>query len=132
MCAAWTEANRQWYGGSDNFFNFAFPVAARTSNMEPGIPAVNMTVGPFPTFTLYAEKCGESRMNAGVHFRQSIDDALANCPVIGKSAADLWRQYLAGTVTEPVDPNDHAHFHKTGDGNSNNGGIDAEFDEVDT
>jgi len=125
MCAAWTEANRQWYGGSDNMFNFAFPVTAGTSGIEPGVvPAVNMTVGPFATFTIYEQRCGQSRHKAGVHFQQSIDDALANCGILGKTSADLWRAYLAGTVTEPVDVNDRPHFHGDSE-NSNDGGIDS-------
>jgi len=120
MCAAFAEANRQWYG-NDNMYNFAFPVAKGTSNIEPGfVPAANTTVGPFPTFTKYAETCGQSRLHAGVHFQQSIDEALANCKILGATNGDLWRQYLAGTVTTPFDVTDRPVFHQPSDGNSNN------------
>jgi hypothetical protein len=131
MCVAFAEANRQWFG-NDNMGNFAFPVAKGTSNVEPGVvPAVNMTIGPFPTFTKYAERCGRSRFMAGVHFQQSIDDSFENCPIVAKTTASLWRQYLAGTVTQPVDVNDRPHFTKNGPVNSNDGGVDSLFVDTD-
>jgi len=111
MCAAFAEANRQWFG-SDDFHNFSFPVTQYSSGIEPGVvPASNMTVGPFATFTQYQQACGLSRFNAGVHFMQAVDDAQANCPIIGKVAATLWRSYLAGTVTQPVNVTDRPVFH---------------------
>jgi hypothetical protein len=110
MCAAFAEANRQWYG-SDNMFGYSFLAVAKSSGIEPGVvPAVNTTLGPFATFTQYANLCGESRRYGGVHFQQSVVDSLANCPSVSKAAADLWRQYLAGTVTTPVSPDDRPHF----------------------
>lgn len=110
MCAAFAEANRQWFG-NDNFYNFAFPVTQGSSSVEPGfVPAVNMTVGPFSTFTQYAQVCGQSRLAAGVHFQQSINDALEVCPKIAINAGALWRKYLQGTVTKAADPNNHPKF----------------------
>eukprot|EP00456_Euglypha_rotunda_P017670 TRINITY_DN160_c0_g1_i1.p1 TRINITY_DN160_c0_g1~~TRINITY_DN160_c0_g1_i1.p1 ORF type:complete len:417 (+),score=29.96 TRINITY_DN160_c0_g1_i1:118-1251(+) len=106
MCASFAEANRQFFNGNDSFANFAFPVTAGSSGVEPGfVPAVNMTVGPFATFTQYAQTCGQSRAYAGVHFQQSIVDALEVCKHVGANAALRWREYLAGTVTTPADPN---------------------------
>jgi len=110
MCATFAEVNRQWFGG-DSFFNYSFNVTAGSSAIEPGVvPAVNRTLGPFATFTQYAETCGFSRLKGGVHFPQSINDALDACGDIGANAATLWRKYLAGTVTQPVDPDDRPQF----------------------
>lgn len=110
MCASFAEANRQWFG-SDNFFGFSFPVTAGSSGIEPGVvPAMNSTIGPFATFTDYATHCGYSRHNGGVHFTQSVVDSLAYCPSIATNAANLWRQYLIGNVTQPVTPNQHTQF----------------------
>jgi len=110
MCASFAEANRQWYGG-DSMYGFAFPVTKGSSAIEPGVvPAVNSTVGPFSTFTQYAQTCGDSRWHGGVHFRQSIDDALEFCPRVSTNVASLWRRYLAGTVTQPVTVNDRPQF----------------------
>jgi len=110
MCAAFAEANRQWFG-NDNFHNFSFPVAQYSSGIEPGVvPASNLTVGPFATFTQYQQTCGLSRFNAGVHFMQAVNDSQTNCPILAKVAADLWRKYLAGTVTVPVNVTDRPVF----------------------
>jgi hypothetical protein len=110
MCAAFAEANRQWYG-SDSMYGYSFAVTAGSSAIEPGVvPAVNSTLGPFATFTQYANTCGYSRWHGGVHFRQSIDDALAKCPRVAQNAAALWRRYLAGNVTVPVSTNDRSQF----------------------
>lgn len=110
MCVAFAEANRQWFG-HDNF-GFAFPVTKGSSSVEPGfVPAVNMTLGPYATFTQYAQVCGQSRLKAGVHFQQSINDALEHCGQVATKGATLWRKYLAGTVTEPVDVNDRSQYH---------------------
>jgi len=110
MCAAFAEANRQWFG-NDNFYGFSFPVTAGSSSVEPNVvPAVNMSIGPFSTFSQYENACGQSRFYGGVHFQQSINDALANCKSIGRNAANVWRQYLAGTVTDRVNPYDRPQF----------------------
>lgn len=106
MCASFAEANRQWYG-NDNFYNYSFPVTAGSSSIEPGfVPAANLTIGPFSTFTQYAQACGQSRWYGGVHFQQSIQDALDVCTGIGATAGTLWKKYLAGTVTTAVSVND--------------------------
>jgi hypothetical protein len=128
MCAAFAEANRQWYG-HDNF-GFFFPVTKGSSSVEPGfVPAANMTLGPFPTFTQYSQVCGQSRHKAGVHFQQSITESQQNCGIVGKASGELFKQYLAGTVTQPVNPNDHAKY-TPGTGNSNNAQAEAMFDSL--
>jgi hypothetical protein len=111
MCASFAAANKNWYDGNDSMYNYSFFVPAGSSGVEPGVvPAVNSTLGPFATFTDYATRCGFSRAKGGVHFTQSIVDSLNVCRGIGENAASLWRKYLAGTVTQPVSPDERDHF----------------------
>ncbi len=70
FCAAHAESARLFLG-SDNL-NYSVPTPQGSSVIEPGItPAQDITLH-FPTWTDLEQKCGVSRVWAGVHFHPSV------------------------------------------------------------
>lgn len=71
---------------------------------EPGCtPAVN-TWFCYTTFTEWAADCGESRINAGVHFQESVNASILVCPQIGNLTLNAYNSYWFNTATAPLDP----------------------------
>jgi hypothetical protein len=70
FCSANAEANRLYLGSDD--LDWQVPFAAGSSVIEPGTtPARDLTL-TFPTWTDFAERCGDSRFWSGVHFKPAI------------------------------------------------------------
>ncbi len=88
-------------GGS---LTFTLPVGS--SAREPGcVPSQPITL-QYNTWTQWELQCGESRIWAGVHFRDSVQAARQTCPQIGNFTYDFVNSYWMGTASAPIDPLD--------------------------
>ena len=67
--------------------------------IEPGVtPAVDMTLGPWDTFTDFEQQCGESRIWGGVHFRASLPAGQAIGTAIGDLVYGFVEAHIAGVA----------------------------------
>jgi hypothetical protein len=97
FCAAHSQATRRFFDSDD--FGWSVPVAAGSSLIEPGTtPAVDIVLGPWPTWTDFDKECGITRLWAGVHFMPSIVAGDSIGREIGNRAYDFLQAHLAGTV----------------------------------
>ena len=80
--------------------NLGFPVEfpAGSSRIEPGITPAADTTLVFDTWTDFAEDCGQSRVWAGVHFQDAIDQSKAVCSMFGDMAHAYMQTLLNGTA----------------------------------
>jgi hypothetical protein len=96
FCMAHSQSARL-YLGSDNL-NWSVPAPAGSSRVEPGLtPASDLTM-LFPTWTQFADDCGQSRVWAGVHFQSAVDQSQQLCNVFGDQAYDYLQELLAGSA----------------------------------
>jgi hypothetical protein len=98
FCTAHAQAARLFLGDD----NLGFPVEylQGTSRIEPGITPANDTVLLFPTWTAFANDCGQSRVWAGVHFQSAVDESLSRCGVFGDRAFDYLNALRDGYAPE--------------------------------
>lgn len=98
FCAAHAQAARLFLG--DDTLGFPVEYPQGSSRIEPGITPAAHTVLVFPTWTAFANDCGQSRVWAGVHFQSAVDESLSRCSVFGDRAFDYLGALLAGDATE--------------------------------
>ncbi len=115
FCAAQAAAWKQYHGGSDTIPTFQHPLLgpvpgftgvlpAGSSIYEPDItPQNNVTVN-FDTWSDYVDTCGESRIWAGLHFRDAVDASIEVCDDIGNLAFAYFDTLLDGTAQSPRTP----------------------------
>jgi hypothetical protein len=97
FCAAHAQASRR-YLGSDTF-GWAVSAAAGSSVVEPGItPVVDLTLGPWATFTEFEQACGMSRFWGGVHFLAALAASQQMCRPIGDLAFEFVDRHIRGRV----------------------------------
>eukprot|EP00761_Pharyngomonas_kirbyi_P010509 gb/GECH01010529.1/.p1 GENE.gb/GECH01010529.1/~~gb/GECH01010529.1/.p1 ORF type:complete len:513 (+),score=43.98 gb/GECH01010529.1/:1-1539(+) len=84
-CYALTSAARGLIGNDTLPAPFQVPIPAGSSFREPGVtPQQDLTLGPFETLSEIAHVCGESRIWGGVHYRDSVEEAVEPCSQIGR------------------------------------------------
>ena len=98
FCAAHAQAARRFFGGSDAF-GWSVVVPQGSSAIEPGItPAADVVLGPWNTWTEFAQECGLSRFWGGVHFLASIPAGRNIGTPIGDLAYQFVQAHIAGTA----------------------------------
>ncbi len=110
FCAAYAEAARL-YAGADEIPEGAFVgmLPPGSSKIQPGmVPAKTVTL-EFDSWTDYVNKCGESRLWAGVHFRAAVDASLEIGTGIGEKAYEYFKSLMDGEApprkaAAPLDP----------------------------
>jgi hypothetical protein len=96
FCAAHAQAARRFFGNSD-VFGWSVPIPAGSSRVEPGLtPATDLVVGPWNTWTDFANECATSRFWAGVHFLASLPAGQAIGTPIGDLAYEFVAAHIAG------------------------------------
>lgn len=97
FCAAHSQSARRFFGGSDQL-GYSVSYLQGASRIEPGaVPATDTTL-VFDTWTDFEQDCGQSRVWAGVHFQDSVDQSLSYCGVFGDLAYEYLQELLAGTA----------------------------------
>lgn len=95
ICGAHAQASRR-FTGTDTL-GHSVHVAQGSSEVEPGItPSTDITLGPWPTWTQWAEDCGRSRIFGGVHFSDAVSAGAALGRPIGDAAYALVTAHIAG------------------------------------
>lgn len=99
FCFAHAKVSRLYFGSDD--LNWAFPVPAGSSVIEPGhTPQADIVIS-FPTWTDFAERCGQSRFWAGVHFPASIPAGQDIADEVADHAWEFFESLLDGTAPAP-------------------------------
>jgi len=96
FCSAHAQSARLYLG--DDNLNWSIPKTAGSSRVEPGVTPAADTVLLFPTWTDFANDCGQSRVWAGVHFQAAVDESAKACGVFGEMAYDYLAALNAGTA----------------------------------
>jgi hypothetical protein len=95
VCEAQAQAARRFFGSDE--LNWSVPAPKGTSTIEPGItPAADITLGPWATWTAFAEDCGLSRLWGGLHFRAAIEASRVFGPQVGELAYQFVQRHLEG------------------------------------
>jgi hypothetical protein len=98
FCAAHAQAARRFFGGSDSF-GWSVVVPQGSSAIEPGItPAADVVLGPWNTWTEFAQECAMSRFWGGVHFLASLPAGQDIGTPIGDLAYQFVQAHIAGTA----------------------------------
>lgn len=99
FCWAHAKVSRLYFGSDD--LNWAFPVPAGSSIIEPGHTPQTDIVISFPTWTDFAMTCGQSRFWAGVHFPDSIPAGQGIADQVADHAWAFFQSLLDGTAPAP-------------------------------
>jgi hypothetical protein len=95
FCAAHAQSARRFLG-SDSL-NWSVPAPKGSSRMEPGVtPAVDITLGPWTTWSEFENECGLSRLWGGVHFRAAIEEGRPLGRAIGEIAYQYLKRHIDG------------------------------------
>lgn len=118
FCAAHAQAVRRYFNGDDSFgWTINFP--AGSSFVEPGVtPAVD-TSFTFDTWTEFETVCGNTRVWAGSHFPDAVNNVKAVARQAGDLAADYVLAHIDGSWVGDGDDDDHCNGHGHGHGNGN-------------
>ena len=95
-CYAQAQAMRR-VSGSDAL-NWSITLPAGSSRIEPGITPKTDIVLTFPTWTDFAQNCGQSRVWGGVHFQAAVDASAAICSEFGDMAYDYYSTIMDGSA----------------------------------
>jgi hypothetical protein len=102
ICEAHAEASRQFTGTDE--LGWKVLVEAGSSTIEPGItPSVDVELY-FPTWSDFAEKCGQSRLWGGLHFQAAIDVARPVGKRVGALGYKALKAHIDGTAPPPGSP----------------------------
>ena len=119
FCAAFAEMSRL-YTGSDTIHNILLPngdtlpgyetiMPAGSSFFEPGISPAEDTLISFESWTEYEQKCANSRVDGGVHFRAAVETPIDACRAVAHPVYEYWQSLIDGTApmrgpAQPLDP----------------------------
>mmetsp|Transcript_1966 Transcript_1966/g.3058 ORF Transcript_1966/g.3058 Transcript_1966/m.3058 type:complete len:134 (+) Transcript_1966:252-653(+) len=99
LCTAFANAQIAWTGIDDFTSVIGGPlvatVPAGSSKYEQNQPSqdINLT---YSSWTEMAQKCGESRLDGGMHFTDAVPDGEEVCGSIGLTVVDYFRDLVAG------------------------------------
>ena len=97
ICAAHAQASRR-FTGTDSL-GVSVTIRRGASVIEPGVtPRADLVLGPWRTWTAWAQDCAQSRMWAGVHFRAAVTAGAALGTQIGDSVYTFVGQHIRGAV----------------------------------
>ena len=97
ICAAHAQASRR-FTGTDSL-ELSVTIRRGASVVEPGVtPRADIVLGPWHTWTQWAQDCALSRMWAGVHFRDARTRGAALGTQIGDSAYAFVDRHIRGKV----------------------------------
>ena len=97
ICAAHAQASRR-FTGTDSLGQ-SVTIPRGTSVVEPGVtPRADIVLGPWHTWTQWAQDCALSRMWAGVHFRDARTRGAALGTPIGDRAYTFVDRHIRGAV----------------------------------
>lgn len=95
-CYAQAQAMRRFTGADDLNWGVSYP--AGSSRIEPGItPSADIELR-FPTWTDFAQDCGQSRVWGGVHFQAAVDASIAMCSDFGDMAYEYYSSLMDGSA----------------------------------
>lgn len=122
FCAAHAQAVRRYFGGNDAFgWPITFP--AGSSIREPGVTPAHDTTVVIDTWTEFETICGDTRVWAGSHFPDAINNVKAVSRQAGDLAADYILAHIDGSIVGDDDDdcdnghgNGHGHHHGHGGG----------------
>ncbi|WP_049575621.1 DUF6851 domain-containing protein [Streptomyces sp. SBT349] len=98
ICAAQAQAARRFLG--DDVLDWSFPYAAGSALTEPGlVPAGDMELH-YATWTDHERDYGMSRVWAGVHFRETIENSLPFGAQFGDRAHEFMQRHINGEVSD--------------------------------
>ena len=101
MCEAQAQAARRFFSSDE--LNWSVPAPQGSSTVEPGItPKEDITLGPWATWTEFANDCGLSRLWGGLHFRAAIEASRQFGPQVGELAYEFVTEHIEGHA--PVYP----------------------------
>jgi hypothetical protein len=99
LCHAHAETSRRYFGS--DVLDYSVPVPHGSSRIEPGVtPAGDVTLH-FATWSDLANECGLSRVWGGVHFEAAVTAGASIGQRVGRGAARLLDDHLAGTAPPP-------------------------------
>ena len=97
FCAAHAQAARRFLG--TDALNWAVPIPQGSSTVEPGVtPAIDIVLGPWPTWTAFETDCGMSRIWGGVHFQAATTAGAQLGRPIGELAYQFVKKHIDGTA----------------------------------
>lgn len=103
FCGAHAESAKRFFGNDSLNWSVAAPKGS--SVVEPGVtPAADIVLGPWATWTEFANDCAMSRVWGGVHFRAAIDEGLPVGRQIGALGYLFVKRHIDGNVPPPPAP----------------------------
>jgi hypothetical protein len=105
FCGAHTQAARRFLGDDNLGWNITY--APGSSVIEPGVTPAAPFVLSLPTWTDFEDRCGISRMYAGVHFRSAVRPAQLLGREVGDIAYEFVKAHIDGTIGDDDDDDDH-------------------------
>ena len=98
FCGAHAQAARRFFG-NDDAFGWSVPIPAGSSRVEPGLtPATDIVLGPWNTWTDFAQECAMSRFWGGVHFLASLPAGRDIGTEVGNLAYEFVEAHIAGVA----------------------------------
>eukprot|EP00041_Stephanoeca_diplocostata_P006718 m.91970 g.91970 ORF g.91970 m.91970 type:complete len:555 (-) comp16513_c0_seq14:107-1771(-) len=106
VCAAFESAMQEITSSDDVTVALGGPLAlnfsAGSSSVEPGATPQNDVLLTYSSWSSVAATCGQSRLDAGLHFRASVPAGRDLCFGIGSKVAQTMAQINAGAVPDYV------------------------------
>merc|ERR1711879_464613 len=100
LCYTFASAMRTYLG--DDNLDWTVTLPKGSSRIEPGSVPAQDIVTTYDTFSDFAYECGQSRLWAGVHYQDAVDNIKVVATKIGKDAAK-YMETLAGKFQENFD-----------------------------
>ncbi|WP_049575625.1 DUF6851 domain-containing protein [Streptomyces sp. SBT349] len=98
LCAASAQAARRFF--DSDVLDWRFTIPAGSTLTEPGITPANDLELYFPTWTDFNQKCANSRVWGGVHFRKTVERSLVLGEQFGDMAHDFVQRHINGEVSD--------------------------------
>lgn len=98
ICTAVVDAVRSYtqevFGNSDMVLSVE--TAAGSSKVEPGMTPATTITSSFQSLEEFRNRCGESRLEGGMHFTKSVPDSYELCKDMGDPALEYGKALLNG------------------------------------
>jgi len=91
LCYTFASAMRTYLADDD--LNWTVTLKKGTSRIEPGAVPDQDVITTYDTFSDFAYECGQSRLWAGVHYQDAVDNIKVIATKIGKDAAKYIEKY---------------------------------------
>jgi hypothetical protein len=98
IAAAQAQAARRFLG--DDVLNWTFPYAAGSALTEPGLVPASAVELRYATWTAFEQDCAMSRVWAGVHFRETVEQSLPFGAQFGDRAHEFVQRHVNGDVED--------------------------------